>query len=93
MGDDKRMKHNKSTPTKVPERLKEYADLPIFGTSKDLPVKQDPTGPFIAHPDIKLTEGESSLLSRDPKYSVMRRCDKLDFVTETERGLCKHRFN
>ena len=42
-------------PTKVPERLKDYGDLCIFRTPKDLPAKQALVGPFLCHPDINQT--------------------------------------
>ena len=84
---------NKFRSSKVPERLKEYGGLSIFGTPKDLPVKQDLSGPFICHPSIVLSDGEMAILSRDPKFSIMKGVNKLDFLTEIERGLTKHRFN
>ena len=79
-------KHRFKT-TMVPERLKEYTDLCIFKRPKDLPAKQDLTGPFICHPGIKLSRNEYKLLSRDPNFSTMRKCSKTDFCVEVEKSL------
>ena len=89
----KEIDKEKFKPTMVPERLKEYTDLCVFKRPKDLPAKQDLTGPFICHPDIKLSRNEYKLLSRDPKFSTMRKCNKTDICVEVERSLCKHRYN
>ena len=66
-------------PTKVPDRLKEYVSLCIFGSSKDLPAKQDLLGPYVYHRDISLSEGERLILSRDPKYCLTQPLDKTEF--------------
>ena len=52
----KAAKKDQFIPTKVPERLQEYASLCIFKTSRDLPPKQELMGPFICNKDISLTE-------------------------------------
>ena len=83
---------NKFRPTCVPSRLKEYSSLPIFETPRDLPQKEPPRGPFIADSSLKFSDGELKLLSRDPKYSLMMEVDELEFVTESERMLSKHRY-
>ena len=80
-------------PTLVPERLKEYESLPIFGTPDMLPKKQDPVGPFICDDNIKLDSNETLLLCRDPKYSLMTECEDTEMSVEIERMLCKHRLN
>ena len=82
-----------SQATKVPERLKEYKDLPVFGTSKDLPAPQAPTGPFICDKGIKLTKQELTVLSKDPKFSLMEECTEDIFKLEMERSFAKNRFN
>ena len=79
-------------PTDTPHRLREYSGLSIFGLPKDLPKKQDLLGPFICDGHIILSDGERSVLSRDPKYSLMTECDREDFDTELERSLAKHRY-
>ena len=88
-------KHNDTDfkSTVVPDRLKDFADIYIFKTPKDLPKKEKLKGPFICHRDIKLSKGEWQLLSRDPKFSTMEECDQMTFQSELEKGLCKHRYN
>ena len=80
-------------PSRVPERLKDYNELCIFRTSKDLPQKQEILGPYLCHPEIILSPGEHKLLSHSPKFSLMQQIDRVEFDTEIEKGLCKHRFN
>ena len=82
-----------SQPTKVPERLREYSDLPVFGTSKDLPTPQVPTGPFICDGRIELNKQELCILSKDPKFSLMEECTESSFKLEMERMFAKNRFN
>ena len=80
-------------PTPVPERLREFDSLPIFGTPDMLPKKQDPVGPFICDDNIKLDANETLFLCRDPKYSLILECEDNEMSVETERMLCKHRLN
>ena len=80
-------------PTKVPDRLAEYSDLPVFGTPGDMPDPEPPTGPFICSDSIKLSSQEREILSKDPKYSLMKDCDLDSFTLETERMLAKNRYN
>ena len=88
-----KIKNKQMCPSRVPDRLKDYHDLCIFRTSKDLPRKQEIVGPYLCHPDIALSVGERKLLSHSPKFSLMQQVDRVEFDTEIERGLCKHRFN
>ena len=81
------------TPTKTPDRLKEYSPLPVFGGPKDLPKREEPTGPFICSKSLKLSKQEYQILSKDPKYSLMQDCDRDTFSLESERMLAKNRFN
>ena len=84
---------NLSTPTVAPSRLSCYETLSIFGTSDDLPKKKPPKGPFICDTKIPLTRSEYKLLSKDPKFNLLIEPSEIDYRTEIERGLCKHRYN
>ena len=80
-------------PTLVSYRLKEYSELPIFGTLQDLPPKQELTGPYICDDRIQLNKQELSILSKDPKFSIMEECSESAFKLELEKMLAKNRFN
>ena len=78
--------------TTVPANMKEYNNLPIFRTARDMPLPQKPVGPFICSKDIKLSDNEIKLLSKDPKYSVIKQSSRMEFLLELERMLSKHRY-
>ena len=82
----------KLEPTKPPERLKDFSELSIFGLPEALPRKQTSLGPYLCDKNIHLSEGELSVLSKDPKYSLLFECTEDDFETESERSLAKHRY-
>ena len=86
----KKVKHFKAST--VHSRLREYEELPIFGSPNDLPVREKSHGPFICSPLINLDSNERVLLNRDPKYSLMQKVQPAEFNTEIDRGLCKHRY-
>ena len=79
-------------PSSVHSRLREYSDLPLFGRPNELPNKEEPLGPFICDPNIKLDKDEINLLNKDPKYSLMQKTENAEFNTEVDRSLCKHRY-
>ena len=80
-------------PTRVPDRLSEYSSLPILRSAKEMPKPQALMGPFLCSPDIKLSRGEKQILSKDPKYSLMVKCNSTECTVETERMMSKHRYN
>ena len=80
-------------PTVVPERLSDYSSLSIFRSPKDMPNPQAPLGPFLCSPYFKLSHGERQILSKDPKYSLMMKCNSTDCTVENERMMSKHRYN
>ena len=82
----------KYKPSPVPDRLKEYASLPIFKLPVDMPKPQELVGPFICHPGIKLDQNELKILKKDPKFSLMDKCDKETFMVENELSIAKHRY-
>ena len=79
-------------PTICPSNLSQYKSLTIFGLPEDLPIPDPPIGPFVGDPTITLNKGERSLLSRDPKFSLMFPVDDMDFQIELEKGLGKRRY-
>ena len=79
-------------PTLVPNRLREFASLKIFGSAKDLPQQQKPIGPFITDKNIKLNASEIRILSKDPKFSLMEEPDRVEYNTEVEKSFSKHRY-
>ena len=79
--------------TVAPRRLSEYSSLKIFGTAKDLPPRQPPVGPFICAKDLKLSNSEIRILSKEPKYSLMLPPSRLEFDTEIEKSQAKHRYD
>ena len=78
--------------TKVPDRLIDYKDLPVFGTAKDLPKPQKLKGPYVCGNSIVLSDNEKKILSKSPKYSILKAPDLIDFTCETEKYLSKHRY-
>ena len=79
--------------TVTPSRLADYTNLSVFGTVADLPSPSAPRGPFVGSDKIKLCEEEKAILSKDPKFSVRGKSDKIKFLTEVERMTSKHRMN
>ena len=80
-------------PTKTPKKLMKYRNLPIFGKPSDLPEPEQTLGPYICDPDIVITEEERCILSKDPKFCISFNPDLMNFRTEVERSLAKHRYN
>ena len=80
------------TSSHVPNRLHKYKDLSVFKTAEHLPKKQAPLGPFICDTSIKLDSDEISLLSKQPKFSLMGEITEVDMLFETEKMTCKHRY-
>ena len=76
----------------VPQRLREFASLPIFKLPKDLPQPEELMTPFICHPTIKLNENELTILKKDPKFSLMEQCDEESFMVENELSNAKFRY-
>ena len=74
-------------------RLNMYKDLTIFKPSTEFPKPANPVGPFICKKEIKLSEDELRILSKQPKFSVRGNIDEIDMLAETERMLAKHRLN
>ena len=72
--------------------MNEYKDLPIFKGAKEMPKAQKPRGPFICSKQIALNEEEIKLLSKDPKFSVLNKLSRIDFLLELERMNSKHRY-
>ena len=70
--------------TVTPSRLADYTNLSVFGTVADLPSPSAPRGPFVGSDKIKLCEEEKAILSKDPKFSVRGKSDKIKFLTEVE---------
>ena len=89
---DRARKNTVLPQTNVPSNMMEFKDFPIFKTAKDLPKAAKPTGPFVCSKDIVLGQGEITLLSRDPKFSVINKQSRLDFILELEKMLSKHRY-
>ena len=77
---------------KVPDRLKEYSRLSIFGGPKKLPKPEMPVGPYLCDPNIKLSKEELMILSKDPKFSLMTECSREEFCLENEKSLAKHHY-
>ena len=80
-------------PTIPPRNLQDFSTSSIFNAPEDLPDPIQPMGPFITSSDIKLSESEKNLLSKDPKYSLVYPPTKLNFATEIERMNAKVRYN
>ena len=74
-------------------RLQKYKDLTIFKSSESFPKPIKPLGPFICERNIKLSEDETRLLSKQPKFSVLENINDIDVLAEIERMLSKHRMN
>ena len=83
---------NKKPQTVPPKYLMEYDGLRIFSPSDAFPKKEAPVGPYIGSESIFLSEGEKKLLSRDPKYSLRREVEKIDFETEVEKMNIKKKY-
>ena len=64
MSNNKREKEH--DPTIVPQRLRKYGALSIFGTPADLPRPEDPPDPFICSRKIKISPEEMMILQKDP---------------------------
>ena len=79
-------------PSNVPDRLQEYAGALIFKSPSEMPPPEIPVGPYICKSDIKLSDAELSILSKDPKYSLMTHCSLNEFKLESERMLSKQRY-
>ena len=84
---------NNTKPTIPPRFLGEFSTLTIFGSPEDLPKPTEPKGPFICDNKIKLTKFQRRLLSREPKYSLVKEPSEMQFKTEIERMNTKHRWN
>ena len=80
-------------PTVTPRNLEEFTTIGIFDAPEDLPEPVKPLGPFLTSKDIKLTQGERLLLSKDPKYSLVFPPNKMKLLIETERMNSKIRYN
>jgi len=97
VGDDAKDKqisdHATVIPTIPPRDLQEFSTSSIINTPEDLPERKPPLGPYITSKDIKLSEGEFKLLSRDPKFSLIFPPDRTKLSIETERMTSKIRYN
>ena len=80
-------------PTAPPDALRDFSNLSIFGTAKDLPKPRTPLGPFICDQPIELTKWEREILSKDPKFCLGYVPSELEFQTELERMLSKERYD
>ena len=83
----------KVIPTVAPRDLDEFSTAAIFDSPEDLPTPIAPLGPYVTSAEIKLTENEKKLLSRDPKYSLIYPPDRTSVSIEIERMNTKVRFN
>ena len=72
-------------PTVQPKNLEEFSTFSVFGAPEDLPEPNPPLGPYITDKQIKLSKGERTLLSKDPKYSLKYHPSEIKMATETVR--------
>ena len=73
--------------------MKDYKDLNIFRTPKELPKKNVPLGLCIYNKDKELSNDEMKILSKQPKFSIIGNVARTDMLLEKGRMLGKHRFN
>ena len=88
-----RKKKNFIKRTEVPENMKDFKKLVVFKDPCDLPRPQKPKGPFICDHTIKLDPEELVILNKDPKFSICRKVELLNFLLEVEKMLSKHRYS
>ena len=55
--------------------------------------KEEPSGPYITSKTIKLSQGEKSLLPKDPKFSMKYEPTEMALSTEIERMNSKVRYD
>ena len=79
-------------PTIVPNRLRKYGSLCIFGAPSDLPPPLKPLGPFVCDRNIEISPEEMLILQKDPKFSIRHLASNQIFQVETEKMLAKHRY-
>ena len=77
----------------VPRGLEKYKDLSIFGGPRCIPKAVSTLGPFVCDKQIKLSNEELLILSKDPKFSLAFEPTETKFLTELERMASKQRYN
>ena len=75
----------------IPEACKQFEKFRVFNgkTITSEPSKE----PFISTPEIKLSEAELKVLTKNPKFSLRNVLDKESFMAEVEKGLVKECYS
>ena len=75
----------------IPEACKQFEILRVFNgkTITSEPLKE----PFISTPEIKLSEAELKVLTKNPKFALRNVLDKESFMEEVEKGLVKECYS
>ena len=80
----------KVAPTYASELL---GNVNIFSASQAEVEPQEPLGPFICDPTIKLSPNELKILSRGPKFMVREDLNNNDFDLEVEKMIVKQKYH
>jgi hypothetical protein len=79
----------------VPNEISEFSQCEMF--KKNVKMKpEEPSGPVIVcdeGEDLQLSNEEWALLSRGPKYCMVRKCDEESMRVEVETAVLKHKWD
>ena len=78
----------------APEGTEDYlSDVNVFKPNQTSMKVEDPLGPFICDPTVKLDENELLILAKGPKYMVRGELDASDFNLEIEAMVAKKKYD
>ena len=83
-------KNRRSIESCHPRVKKILRDLEVF--NKDIH-SEEPIGPMVCHPEIKLTPNELLVLNKGPKFMVRRDASLEQFLLEVEKSITKQNYN
>ena len=86
----KEEQEKKRTISNLPEDVQLYTNLRIFQNIKITP--ETPRPPVVMSDSIEITEGESKLLSKCPKFTLRNVLNKEMFLVEYEKSLIKEKY-
>ena len=74
----------------LPEECKEYEDLRLF---RETEIKPEPPKPPVIVGDLILSEEESTVLAKGPKFTLRNILDKGNYLEEVEKAYIKEKYN
>ena len=75
----------------LPEAYKQFENLRVF--NGEILIKEPLKKPCISTHEVKLSEVELKVLTKNPKFALRNVLDKVQFMAEVEKGLVKECYS